>query len=65
MQRMQQVKKDLLIRSFVLELAVEANLLTRSDVECFCSKLHVWLREEFNDDYAKMWDAFKQGRRPM
>ena len=63
--KMTQVIKDLLVRSLVLELAVEANLLTRTDIECFCSKLHVWIREEFNGDYAKMWDAFRKGRRPL
>lgn len=57
--------QGLIIRSMTLELAREANLLTRFDVKHFISKLEVWVREEFNADYAKMWDAFKEGRRPL
>lgn len=57
--------QGLIVRSMALELAREANLLTRFDVEHFISKLEVWVREEFNADYAKTWDAFKKGRRPL
>jgi len=57
--------ESLVVRSMVLELARDANLLTRFDVEHFTSKLELWVREEFNGDYAKMWDAFREGRRPL
>lgn len=60
-----EVVQGLIVRSMTLEMAREANLLTRFDVEHFISKLEVWVREEFNADYAKMWDAFREGRRPL
>ena len=60
-----EVMQSLIVRSMTLQLAIEANLLTRTDVECFCSKIAVWIRENYNDDYAKAWDAFREGRRPL
>jgi len=57
--------ESLMLRSMMLDLAREANLLTRFDVEHFISKLEIWVKEEFNADYAKMWDAFREGRRPL
>lgn len=60
-----EVLQDLIIRSMTLELAREANLLTRFNIEHFISKLRVWVKEEFNEDYVKMWDAFREGRRPL
>ena len=53
-----EVLQDLIIKSMTLELARQANLLTRFDIEHFISKLRVWVKEEFNEDYVKMWDAF-------
>ena len=60
-----EVLESLIARSMALEMAVDSNLLTRFDVEHFISKLRAWVKEEFNKDYAKMWDAFREGRRPL
>lgn len=57
--------KSLIVKSMMLELLVDSNAISRFQMEHSYSKIHVWLNEEFGGDYAKMWDAFKEGRRPL